>query len=137
MNRLFLARGITSGVPAKAQERMLLASSQITFLACIPVCQLLRVLAALLQRTVPRRNHQPEGCDLLAPPPPRKFHLVLSYLECKELVLLPPFRARCSAPRNLAEAGLHLGPVLSLFMFPSLAFCWRVWPQISSTLEAV
>lgn len=116
---------------------MLLSSSQISFLACIPVCQLLGVLAALLQKTAPSRNHQPEGCDLLAPLPPRKFHLGLSHPECKELVLLPPFRARCSASRDLAEAGLHLSPVPSLFLLPSLPFSWRVWPQIPTALETL
>lgn len=61
----------------------------------------------------------------------------LSHPECKELVLLPPFRARYGAPRDLAEAGLHLGAVPSLFLLPSLPFSWRVWPQISSALEAL
>lgn len=46
----------------------------------------------------PSGNHQPEGCDLLAPLPPRKFHLGLSHWECKELVLLPPFRHAAGLP---------------------------------------
>lgn len=85
MNTLFLAMRIIFVCPSIGpQERLLLVSSQIRFPGLCthrPAAGSVGfwgLPAAHLQRTAFSRNHQPEGCDLFAPPPSSKLSLRLT-----------------------------------------------------------
>lgn len=85
MNTLFLAMRIIFVCPSIGpQERLLLVSSQIRFPGLCthrPAAGSVGfwgLPAAHLQRTAFSRNHQPEGCDLFAPPSSSKLSLRLT-----------------------------------------------------------